>query len=91
MLGNAADMQAMVEALNRVEDSMVLAYKRSRQTDVRIKALLAAETWMSAQEAFDFGFADRVADPVAIAAHFDLSKFGYRHPPGRARPPPGIE
>jgi ATP-dependent protease ClpP protease subunit len=81
VLGNAGDMQAMVEALNRVEDAMVLAYRRSRQTDARIRALLAAETWMGAQEAVDLGFADRVVDAVAIAAHFDLSRFGYRNVP----------
>jgi hypothetical protein len=74
-------MRAMAEALDRAGDAIVVAYRRSRQTDARIKALLAAETWMGAQEAVDLGFADRVADPVKIAACFDLSKFNYRHPP----------
>ena len=41
VLGNA-DMAAMVEALDRVESSMVQAYRRSRQSDARIKQLLAA-------------------------------------------------
>ncbi len=81
VLGNAADMQAMVEALDRVENSMVLAYKRSRQPDARIKALLAAESWMSAREAVDLGFADRVTEPVKIAASADFRSFPYKHAP----------
>jgi ATP-dependent protease ClpP protease subunit len=80
-VGTAADMRSMAEALDRAGDAIVVAYRRSRQPAARIKALLAAETWMGAQEAVDLGFADRVADPVAIAASFDLSKFNYRHPP----------
>ena len=35
----------------------------------------AAETWLSAQEAVALGLADRVEEPVRMAAHFDLSRF----------------
>jgi hypothetical protein len=37
--------------------------------------LMRDETWMSAQEAFDLGFADRVTPAVAIAARFNARKF----------------
>jgi hypothetical protein len=36
---------------------------------------MAAETWLSAQEAVDLGLADRIEQPVRMAAHFDLSRF----------------
>ena len=36
---------------------------------------MRAETWLSAQEAVELGLADRVEQPVKMAAHFDLSRF----------------
>ena len=40
---------------------------------------MAAETWLSAEEAVGLGLADRVEQPVRMAARFDLSRF--RNPP----------
>jgi hypothetical protein len=40
---------------------------------------MAAETWLSAEEALELGLADRVEQPVRMAAHFDFSRF--RNPP----------
>jgi ATP-dependent Clp endopeptidase proteolytic subunit ClpP len=78
--GTAADMRAMAEALDRMKAGMVAAYRdKSGRDDAEIEALMAAETWLSAHEAIDLGLADRVEQPVRMAAHFDLSRF--RHPP----------
>jgi Clp protease len=38
----------------------------------KIEAIMAAETWLTASEAVELGFADKVEKPVKIAAHFDL-------------------
>jgi ATP-dependent Clp endopeptidase proteolytic subunit ClpP len=74
--GTAADMRAMAEALDRMKAGMVAAYRdKSGRDDAEIEALMAAETWLSAQEAVDLGLADRVEAPVRMAAHFDLSHF----------------
>ena len=74
--GTAADMRAMAEALDRMKAGMVAAYRdKSGRDDAEIEALMAAETWLSAQEAVDLGLADRVEQPVRMAAHFDLSRF----------------
>jgi ATP-dependent Clp protease, protease subunit len=55
---------------------MVAAYRaKSGQDEAEIEALMAAETWLSAQEAHAFGLADRVEPAVRMAAHFDLSRF----------------
>jgi hypothetical protein len=40
---------------------------------------MRAETWLTAEEAIDLGLADRIEDPVRMAAHFDLSRF--QNPP----------
>jgi ATP-dependent protease ClpP protease subunit len=74
--GTASDMRAMAEALDRMKAGMVAAYRdKSGRDDAEIDALMAAETWLSAKEAVALGLADRVEQPVRIAAHFDLSRF----------------
>ncbi|MGH6896011.1 MAG: head maturation protease, ClpP-related [Geminicoccaceae bacterium] len=75
--GTASDMRATAEALDRMKAGMVAAYRdKSGRDDAKIEALMAAETWLSAQEAVALGLADRVEEPVTMAAHFDLSRFG---------------
>jgi ATP-dependent protease ClpP protease subunit len=74
--GTASDMRAMAEALDRMKTGMVAAYRdKSGRDDAEIEALMAAETWLLAQEALELGLADRVEQPVRMAAHFDLSRF----------------
>jgi ATP-dependent Clp protease protease subunit len=73
-------MRAMAEALDKMRAGMVAAYRdKSGRDDTEIEALMAAETWLSAGEAVDLGLADRIEQPVRMAAHFDLSRF--RNPP----------
>jgi ATP-dependent protease ClpP protease subunit len=74
--GTASDMRAMAEALDRMKAGMVAAYRdKSGREDAGIEALMAAEAWLSAHEALELGLADRIAQPVRMAAHFDLSRF----------------
>jgi ATP-dependent Clp protease, protease subunit len=76
VLGTAADMRAMAEALDKMKAGMVAAYRdKSGTDDAEIEALMAAETWLSAKEAVELGLADRLAAPVRMAACFDLSRF----------------
>jgi ATP-dependent Clp protease, protease subunit len=76
VMGTAADMRLMAEALDKMKAGMVAAYRdKSGRDDAEIEGLMAAETWLSAQEAVDLGLADRVEQPVRMAAHFDLSRF----------------
>jgi ATP-dependent Clp protease, protease subunit len=78
--GTASDMRAMAEALDRMKAGMVAAYRdKSGRDDAEIEALLRDETWLSAQEAVALSLADRVDEPVRMAARFDLSRF--RNPP----------
>ncbi len=72
----AADMRAAADALDKMAAAMVAAYRdKSGAGDEEIAALMAAETWLSAEEAVDLGLADRVEQAVRMAAHFDLSRF----------------
>ena len=74
--GTAADMRATADALDKMAAAMVAAYRdKSGAGDAEIEALMATETWLSAEEAVELGLADRVEAPVRMAAHFDLSHF----------------
>jgi ATP-dependent Clp protease protease subunit len=80
VIGTAADMRGMAEALDKMKAGMVAAYRdKSGRDDAEIEALMRDETWLSAKEALNLGLADRIEQPVRMAAHFDLSRF--RNPP----------
>jgi ATP-dependent Clp endopeptidase proteolytic subunit ClpP len=80
VMGTAADMRSMADALDKMKAGMVGAYRdKSGRDDAEIEALMRAETWLTAEEAIDLGLADRIEDPVRMAAHFDLSRF--QNPP----------
>jgi ATP-dependent protease ClpP protease subunit len=74
--GTAVEMRAMAEALDRIKGSLAAGYAaKSGRTEDEIAALMTRETWLDAAEAVALGFADRIADPVRIAATFDIGRF----------------
>lgn len=76
VMGTAIDMRAMAEALDKVKGSLLQGYAaKSGRPQEEIAPLMAAETWLDAQDALDLGFADRIAEPVRIAARFDVGRF----------------
>jgi ATP-dependent protease ClpP protease subunit len=76
VMGTAADMRAMAEALEKIGASLIKGYAaKSGKPEDEIAALLAKETWLDAAEALELGFADTVAAPVKMAASFDVSRF----------------
>lgn len=75
-MGTAGDMRAMAEALDKIAGSLVRGYAaKSGKPDDEIAALMAAETWFDAADAVAAGFADRLAEPVRMAARFDIGRF----------------
>ena len=76
VMGTAADMRDMAGTLDKIAASMLRGYaSRSGKPEAEIAALLAAETWLSAAEALEAGLATRLAEPVRIAASFDIARF----------------
>ncbi len=76
VMGTAEDMRAMAEALDKVKGSLVSGYAaKSGRTPEEVSALMAAETWFDASDAVAQGFADRLVEPVRIAAAFDIGRF----------------
>ncbi|HOW92898.1 MAG TPA: Clp protease ClpP [Mycolicibacterium fallax] len=89
VVGGAEDMRKMADRLEAVNANLAAIYTaRAGGTVEDWRAVMAAETWYSADEAVEAGLADRVetgsADARAIAAKFDLSVFAHA---GRAHAP----
>lgn len=81
VMGNAADMRSMADALDKMRDGLVSAYQnKTGHTPEEIIEWMAEETWFDANEALEIGFADQLEEPVAMAAAFDLSSYA-RVPP----------
>lgn len=61
VVGDAADMRAAADLLDKVGGTLVAGYTaRTGLKAERVQKLMAAETWMTAEEAIGLGFADKV-------------------------------
>lgn len=70
--GQAQDMRRMADALDAVRDSIATLYvAKAGGTVEDWAAVMAAETWYTAEEAVEAGLADALADRPAIAAKVD--------------------
>lgn len=81
--GDAEDMRKTADMLDKVRGAISGQYARKtgRGTD-EIEGLMDAETWFTADEAIEFGLADRMSDAEPIAACVDASTMrGFRHAP----------
>ncbi len=60
-VGNAEAMRETADMLDKVADSMASAYaERTGKSEEEARAIMRAETWMTASEAVEMGFADEV-------------------------------
>lgn len=62
-IGNADDFRKTADLLDKVDQSIIKDYatKTGKGAD-ELEAMMAAETWFSAEEALAYGFIDRVAE-----------------------------
>lgn len=73
VFGNAQEIRDWADTLDKIGASLIGIYvARTGKSEADVKALLDAETWMTAKEALDLGFADEVIAEMKIAASFDL-------------------
>jgi len=69
VIGNAKDMRKQADVLDKVRETMLGAYvTKSGSSKEDIISLLDAETWLSAEEAMEFGFIDDVSGKMDMAA-----------------------
>lgn len=73
--GDAEEMRRYADLLDKVEDSLVAAYtnKTGKSAD-EVKALLAAETWMTGAEAVELGFADELVGSMDTFAKLNSQR-----------------
>jgi len=71
--GNADDMRAVADDLDRIDKSLTSTYvARAGSTTAKVKALMKEDRLMDAAEAKDWGFADEVTAEKKMAAKFSL-------------------
>lgn len=69
MLGNADALQKGIEILEKTEETLVNNYmRRFKGTEDQLRQLLADETWLTADEASEWGFVDEIIEGVKVAA-----------------------
>ncbi|KWN77244.1 head maturation protease, ClpP-related [Burkholderia stagnalis] len=88
--GTGDDLRATAELLDKVDASIVASYaKKTGQSDEDIIAWMEAETWFSADEAVELGFADELAgaDGPENSSRWNLSAYA-NHPKARTEPAP---
>lgn len=70
-IGNAQEMRKMADDLDKIREAMIPAYLGKvgeRLTEKALVELLDAETWLTAQECFDYGFCDKLLEGKQLAA-----------------------
>jgi ATP-dependent protease ClpP protease subunit len=95
--GNADDMRATADDLDRIDKSMTATYvARSGSSTAKVKALMKEDRLMTASEAKELGFANEVTPEKKMAAKFSLrllpqaaaEKFRAQTGEGQGDPPP---
>lgn len=85
-MGDSDDMKKQADILDKIKASLLQAYvRKTGMPEEKISALMDAETWLTAQEAYDLGFVDEIKKPMEIAAHSSLEFFGGRNLPEQAK------
>jgi hypothetical protein len=93
--GTAEDMDQMAQWLRSIGQGVTNTYVAANRIALprdQIEAMLAAETWMTAQEAVDKGFADKVVAPSELSMLFDPERLAVmgleKTPKALVRPEP---
>ncbi len=67
--GDANVLRKVADDLDLIRESMIAVYSgRTKQSRDKIISMLDAETWMTAKEAVDLGFADEIEEAKKVAA-----------------------
>ncbi len=90
--GNSTDFRKLAEDLDNIRTTMIAVYsEKTDLEDTKVIELLDAETWMTADEALEYGFIDEIDAEKEVAASLkdgflvlngqqtDLSR--YKNPP----------
>lgn len=101
-IGDSNEFRKLADELDKINESLIAAYAgRTGLDEDTLASMLDAETWLTAEEAVELGFADTLEESKQVAAslrngalvvqghEFDLSR--YRNPPKLAFLPAAAE
>lgn len=82
-VGNAQDFRRIAEDMDKIRDSMVVAYEsRSALTTEEILDMMDAEKWLSADDCLEYGLADEIEEANQVVACLDKEVLGrYKNTP----------
>jgi ATP-dependent protease ClpP protease subunit len=67
--GEAEDLRKQADVLDKIKETILTIYeKNSRLNRARIAEMMDEETWLTGQEALQYGFADFVTEGLRVAA-----------------------
>jgi ATP-dependent protease ClpP protease subunit len=88
-IGNADELRADAARLDRLEAQLINIYvARTGLKPAAIAAMLAAETWMDANQALAAGFATGISQSLKIAAMASAASYGFRNLPDQMKENP---
>lgn len=91
MWGNSEDLRKEADLLDKIDGTLADTYAEKTGKDAaEIGAWMAAETWFTAQDALDAGFADSIAESEAKASAWNLSAYA-NAPVAEREPTPAPE
>lgn len=75
-VGNADEMRETAALLDKVDASLSADYQRKTGAEAaQVEQWMADETWFSAEEAVEHGFADRIGASASAENHFNLAAY----------------
>ena len=75
-MGEAKDMRKTAATLEKISGELTDIYMKKTGLSYEVLAeMMDEETWLNAQEAYDYGFVDTISDSIKVAAKYDVSKF----------------
>lgn len=87
MVGNAAEFRKAADDLDKITESIVstyLAKAGDKLDDATLRQLLDEETWLTADEALNYGLIDEVSESKDVAACIDHQVLAhFKHVPGK--------
>jgi ATP-dependent protease ClpP protease subunit len=73
-IGNKNDMKEVADMLSKFDESMAKVYMDATGMDEKsVKKIMDAETWLTADESLDYGFAQAILDSNSIGKDEDIS------------------
>jgi ATP-dependent Clp endopeptidase proteolytic subunit ClpP len=74
-IGNADELRDTADTLDKIGSSLQAIYvAKTGQSEEKIKELLSKDTWLTAEESLELGFATEIVDDIKAKASFDMAR-----------------